>query len=74
MMRVSPKSIGFLVMSLLLISGEMSFGKSELPSSDLNAVRGIVKPSEEAVIASEVQARVKRMPFRDGQWFKKGNL
>jgi RND family efflux transporter MFP subunit len=62
-------------MSALLMSGEMSFGKSSgIQSSDLNAVRGVVKPSEEAVISSELQARVKRMPFRDGQWFKKGNL
>jgi RND family efflux transporter MFP subunit len=62
-------------MGVLLMSGEMSFGKSTgIQSSDLNAVRGVVKPSEEAVISSELQARVKRMPFRDGQWFKKGNL
>jgi len=74
MMRVSPKSIGFLVMSLLLISGEMSFGKSGIQSSDLTAVRGVIKPAEEAVISSELQARIKRIPFRDGQRFKKGNL
>ena len=68
-------SFGFLVISMLLMSGEMSFAKSNgIHSSDLNAVRGVVKPSEEAVISSELQARVKRMPFRDGQWFKKGNL
>ena len=75
MIRISLRSLGFLVMSVLLMSGEMSFGKSSgIQSSDLNAVRGVVKPSEEAVISSELQARVKRMPFRDGQWFKKGNL
>lgn len=74
MMRVSLKSMGFLVMSVLLISGEMSFGKSGIQSSDLTAIRGVVKPLEEAIISSELQARVTRMPFRDGQWFKKGNL
>jgi len=74
MRLISRRFVGVLAMSMLFMSGEMSFGKSEMPSSDLNAVRGIVKPSEEAVISSEVQARVKRMPFRDGQWFKKGNL
>ncbi len=74
MMRVSPKSIGFLVMSLLLIGGEMSFGKSGIQSSDLTAVRGVITPAEEAVISSELQARIKRIPFRDGQRFKKGNL
>lgn len=74
MMRVFPKSIGFLVMSLLLMSGEMSFGKSGIQSSDLTAVRGVIKPTEEAVISSEIQARIKRIPFRDGQRFEKGNL
>lgn len=75
MIRISLGSLGFLVMSVLLMSGEMSFGKSRgIQSSDLNAVRGVVKPLEEAVISSELQARVKRMPFRDGQRFKKGNL
>jgi RND family efflux transporter MFP subunit len=61
-------------MSLLLISGEMSFGKSGIQSSDLTAVRGVIKPAEEAVLSSELQARIKRIPFRDGQRFKKGNL
>jgi len=68
-------AFGFLVMSVLAMTGEMSVAKSSgIQSSDLNAVRGVVKPSEEAVISSELQARVKRMPFRDGQWFKKGEL
>lgn len=75
MIRISLGSLGFLVMSILLMNGEMSLGKSSgIQSSDLNAVRGVVKPSEEAVLSSELQARVKRMPFRDGQWFKKGNI
>ena len=75
MRHISRLFLGFLVMGVLLMSGEVSFGKSTgIQSSDLNAVRGVVKPSEEAVISSELQARVKRMPFRDGQWFKKGNL
>ncbi len=68
-------SLGFLVISLVLMTGEKGIGKSKgIQSSDLNAVRGVVKPTEEAVISSELQARVKRMPFRDGQWFKKGDL
>ena len=75
MIRISLGFLGFLVMSVLLFSGEKGFAKSSgIQSSDLNAVRGVVKPSEEAVISSELQARVKRIPFRDGQWFKKGNL
>ncbi len=75
MIRICLGLLGFFCMSVLLTSGEMSVAKSSgIQSSDLNAVRGVVKPLEEAVISSELQARVKRMPFRDGQWFKKGNL
>ncbi len=67
--------LGMCVVSFLLISGVMSFAKkSGIQSADLNAVRGVVKPTQEAVISSELQARVKRIPFRDGQRFKKGNL
>ena len=74
MRPISRFVVAIMVLSLWFIGTEMSFGKSDFPPSDLNVVRGIVKPSEEAVISSELQARVKRMPFRDGQWFKKGNL
>ena len=75
MKRLCPPSLGFLMISLLLMNVEVSLAKSSgIQSADLNAVRGVVKPSEEAVISSELQARVKRMPFRDGQWFKKGDL
>ncbi len=75
MKHLSQWVFGSLIVSLVLMNGEMSMGKSKgIQSSDLNAVRGVVKPAEEAVISSELQARVKRMPFRDGQWFKKGNL
>jgi len=75
MKRRVRTSVGLLVMSLALMNAGPSFGRNnETPSSDLNVVRGVVKPAEEAVISSELQARVKRMPFRDGQGFQKGNL
>jgi len=75
MRQISRWVFGLLILSMVLITGGVSSGKSKgIQSSDLNAVRGVVKPSEEAVISSELQARVKRMPFRDGQWFKKGDL
>jgi len=75
MRPIFQQFIGFLVIGSLLICEDMSVAKSGgIQSSDLNAVRGVVKPSEEAVISSELQARVKRMPFRDGQRFKKGDL
>ena len=67
--------VGCVVISGVVLCGGMSFGKSPgVQPSDLNTVRGVVKPAEEAVISSELQARVKRIPFRDGQGFKKGDL
>ncbi|MCA9420980.1 MAG: efflux RND transporter periplasmic adaptor subunit [Nitrospira sp.] len=73
-----PFHILCLVLNLvLLLSGvglAKEAGRSGLPSSDLQTVRGIVKPVVEAVIASEIQALVRRMPFRDGDTFKKGDL
>lgn len=63
-----------------LIVGDLAIGLAKedqqprLPLSDFQTVRGVVKPVVEAVIASEIQALVKRMPFRDGDAFKKGDL
>ncbi|GJL59180.1 MAG: hypothetical protein NPIRA03_20370 [Nitrospirales bacterium] len=66
------------VLSLILLPSGLSLakgvGRSSVPSSDLQTIRGIVKPVVEAVLASEIQALVKRMPFRDGDAFKKGDL
>ncbi|MDH5296754.1 MAG: hypothetical protein OEW26_06455, partial [Nitrospirota bacterium] len=67
-----------LVASMIVLHSGVSLakdgGRSSLPPSDLQTVRGIVKPVVEAVLASEIQALVKRMPFRDGDGFKKGAL
>ncbi|GJL65603.1 MAG: hypothetical protein NPIRA05_05740 [Nitrospirales bacterium] len=73
-----PFYIVCLVLSLTMLPSAVGLAKEEgrnsLPSSDLQAIRGIVKPVVEAVIASEIQALVRRMPFRDGDGFKKGDL
>lgn len=37
-------------------------------------VRGLIKPVERAVISSEIAARVKKIPFKAGERFKKGDL
>ncbi|MDR4494605.1 MAG: HlyD family efflux transporter periplasmic adaptor subunit [Nitrospirales bacterium] len=49
-------------------------GKNSLRVSDLSTVRGVVKPVMEVVISSELQAKIKKMPFRDGEQFQKGDL
>jgi len=42
--------------------------------ADTNKVRGIVRATDEAVIASELVARVTSIPLRSGQAFKKGDI
>ncbi|MBA3613193.1 MAG: efflux RND transporter periplasmic adaptor subunit [Nitrospirales bacterium] len=78
MIHRHPFHLVCLVLSLIILPAGVSQakegGRNSLPSSDLQTVRGIVKPVVEAVIASEIQALVKGMPFRDGDAFKKGDL
>ncbi|WP_447965076.1 efflux RND transporter periplasmic adaptor subunit [Nitrospira sp. Ecomares 2.1] len=78
MIHRHPIHILCLVLSLIMLTSGVSLakggGRSSLPSSDLQTIRGIVKPVVEAVLASEIQALVKRMPFRDGDGFNKGDL
>ncbi len=74
MIPICRKVAGLCALAFLLFGGTLCWSKGGIQSSDLNAVRGVVKPVEEAVISSELQARVKRLPFRDGQRFKKGQV
>ncbi|MCH9673645.1 MAG: HlyD family secretion protein, partial [Gammaproteobacteria bacterium] len=45
---------------------------SAVAQSNEGAVRGLVKASAEAVISSEIGARITSIPFRPGDSFKKG--
>lgn len=40
--------------------------------AELSTIRGIVKASAQATLASQVQGRISRLPFKEGQRFKKG--
>lgn len=37
-------------------------------------VRGLIKPVEKAIISSEITAKIKELPFKPGDRFKKGDL
>lgn len=37
-------------------------------------VRGLIKPVEKAIISSEIAAKIKDLPFKSGDRFKKGDL
>ncbi|MDH5669640.1 MAG: efflux RND transporter periplasmic adaptor subunit [Nitrospira sp.] len=40
--------------------------------AELSTIRGVVKASAQATLASQVQGRISRLPFKEGQRFKKG--
>ena len=42
--------------------------------ADLPAARGVIKPRAEATVAVDFSARIAKLPFRDGERFKKGAL
>lgn len=76
--RIVVLSVGLSVMlgggGYVMEAKEPDKEKSSLRVSDLSTVRGVVKPVMEVVISSELQAQIKKMPFRDGQRFQKGDL
>ncbi len=43
-------------------------------SAELSTIRGVVKATTQATLASQVQGRISRLPFKEGQRFKKGEL
>jgi len=40
--------------------------------AELSTIRGVVKSAAQATLASQVQGRISRLPFKEGQRFKKG--
>ncbi len=77
--RRVPASVwlGTALVSLVTIMSGTGWGeadKTPAPKlSELNTIRGVVKPSSEATLASQIEGRISRLPFKDGQRFKKGN-
>lgn len=66
------------VVAHLWAESAMSAARSEAkPASnaaELSTIRGVVKASAQATLASQVQGRISRLPFKEGQRFKKGAL
>ncbi len=46
----------------------------EPESGELEAIRGLIKPATRAVLSSEIAAQIEKIPYRDGQSFRKGDL
>ncbi len=78
-MNRAPASVrlGAALLMLVSIMSGTGWGQADKTAapklSELNTIRGVVKPSSEAILASQVQGRISRLPFKDGQRFKKGN-
>ena len=51
-----------------------SDAKPASSAAELNTIRGVVKAAAQATLASQVQGRISRLPFKEGQRFKKGAL
>ena len=71
---------GLLVGVSLMCSSALPVDASTLevkPTSslaELSTIRGVVKATAQATLASQVQGRISRLPFKEGQRFKKGAL
>lgn len=77
----SWRLLGGLIISvwfLIPISSAAVAAKSDIkPASsaaELSTIRGVVKATAQATLASQVQGRISQLPFKEGQRFKKGAL
>ncbi len=61
------------VLNPCIADAKQKHGKQSA-SAELNTIRGVIKPKVEAVISSEIPARIKRFPFSVGQHFTKGQI
>lgn len=43
-------------------------------AAELSTIRGVVKATSQAMLASQVQGRISHLPFKEGQRFKKGAI
>ncbi|MEO5631957.1 MAG: efflux RND transporter periplasmic adaptor subunit [Nitrospiraceae bacterium] len=59
---------------LLATAGTKSDPKPTSSAAELSTIRGVVKATAQATLASQVQGRISQLPFKEGQRFKKGAL
>lgn len=55
-------------------AGTQSDHKPASSAAELSTIRGVVKATAQATLASQVQGRISQLPFKEGQRFKKGAL
>lgn len=52
--------------------GSSRGNQSGAPRSDLEVMRGVVRAATQAVLFSQIQGRIIRLPYKEGERFKKG--
>lgn len=67
-------SLWLLMPMLLAAAGTKSDPKPASSAAELSTIRGVVKATAQATLASQVQGRISQLPFKEGQRFKKGAL
>ena len=61
----------WLLMPILLVTaGTKSDPKPASSAAELSTIRGVVKATAQATLASQVQGRISQLPFREGQRLK----
>jgi RND family efflux transporter MFP subunit len=65
-------AVSFLIPTVLTSAGTKSEAKPASSALDLSTIRGVVKATGQATLASQVQGRISQLPFKEGQRFKKG--
>ena len=58
----------------LATAGTKSDSKPASSAAELSTIRGLVKATAQATLASQVQGQISQLPFKEGQRFKKGAL
>jgi membrane fusion protein (multidrug efflux system) len=64
----------FLMPMMHAIAGPQLDPKPASSAAELSTIRGLVKATAQATLASQVQGRISQLPFKEGQRFKKGDL
>jgi len=65
----------WLLMPMLLVTaGTTSEPRPASSAAELSTIRGAVRATAQATLASQVQGRINKLPFKEGQRFKKGAL
>jgi membrane fusion protein, multidrug efflux system len=74
--RIGRSWVGVWLLAPLLVA--TAAGKPDVKpgsnTAELSTIRGVIKATAQATLASQVQGRISRLPVKEGQRFKKGAL